>query len=85
MCPARQFASTEVMLFVALMVLRYDFTGVEGQSAKLPELRIKTEEMTTIQPPRDKAMLTLRRRDGWQGDWKLLFGDSSKRVPLASG
>ena len=84
LCPARQFASTEVMLFIALMVLRFDFApGDGGKDFKEP--KILTGEMTTMMPTKDEFYVNLRRRDGWHGRWQLKMGDSSKRIPLASG
>jgi cytochrome P450 len=84
LCPARQFASTEVMLFVAMMVLRFNFRpGGGGGEWKL--IKLKTGELVTIMPPKDEVLVDIERRGGWQGEWVLKMGESSKRVPLASG
>ena len=84
LCPARQFASTEVMLFIAFMVLRFDLTPGR-ESSEWGELRHDDGELTTLPPPKDKVLLNISRRADWQGIWELRCGDSSSKIPLASG
>jgi cytochrome P450 len=83
LCPARQFASTEIMLFIALMVLRFEFEQNGGGEWKV--LKPKNGELVTVMPPKDEVVVDIRRRVGWQGKWVLNMGESSKRVALASG
>jgi cytochrome P450 len=84
LCPARQFASTEVMLFMAFMVLRFDFAPGDGTS-KWVDPGHDDGEFTTLPPPKAEVLLNIRRRGGWQGRWELRCGDSNKKIPLASG
>lgn len=84
LCPARQFASTEIMLFVALMVLRFEFAS-PGGAERWGELKPMAGELLTMMPPKGEVRVDVRRRAGWQGKWTLVMGDSSKRIPLASG
>lgn len=81
-CPARQFASTEVMLLVAMLVLRFDF---DDSIDDWTEPKLDTSELSTVLPPNKEIFLNVRRRQGWQGEWKLKMGDSTLKVPLASG
>lgn len=86
MCPARQFASTEIMLFVALTILRFDMTPGygDGKTWKLPEQTLG--KLTTVLPAKDGVFVDMRAKEGWQGQWDLEMGDSKeRRVPLASG
>jgi cytochrome P450 len=84
LCPARQFASTEIMLFVALMLLRFEFRP-PGGAENWRDLKPMAGELLTVMPPKGEVLIDVRRREGWQGEWKLVMGDSSKRIPLASG
>lgn len=81
-CAARQFASTEVMLFVAMMIMRFD---IEHSQKKWKQPDPKVGELSTILPPKDEVFVNIRRRDHWQGKWKLKMGDSRQTVSLASG
>lgn len=80
-CPARQFASTEVMLFVAMTIMRFD---LEDLRKKWKEPEMKLGDLSTILPPKHEVFVNVRRRDQWQGEWKLKMGDSTRKVPLAS-
>jgi cytochrome P450 len=84
LCPARQFASTEVMLFVALMVLRFEFSP-PGGGKEWQKLSPKNGEFLTVMPPKEEVLVDVARRYGWQGKWVLQMGESSRRVALASG
>ncbi|KIW05081.1 uncharacterized protein PV09_04229 [Verruconis gallopava] len=83
LCPARQFASTEVLLFIALMALRFEFLQAGGGAWKT--LGVKTGELVTILPPTDEVLLDIGKREGFQGFWIVKMGESSQKVPLASG
>ena len=84
LCPARQFASTEVMLFIAMMILAFDFSP-PGGATDFTEPKILAGEMTTMMPAKGKVLVDISRRIGWQGSWRLEMGESSRRIPLASG
>lgn len=81
-CPARQFASTEVMLLTSMLALRFNFEDPRGTWAPLA---LAENELSTVLPPRDEVFLKVKRRRGWQGTWNLKMGDSTQKIPLASG
>lgn len=83
MCPARQFASTEILIIAALLVLRTDLCPLEGRWER--DLEVKAMEISTLpRPKRDIRLMVSRRKDG-QGSWRLGIGKSKMRISLASG
>jgi hypothetical protein len=82
LCPARQFASTEVLVMVALLALRVEIEPLGGKWER-PEPSYG--DFVTILPPKRDIDVDIRSRDGWGGNWSLKIGDSTSRVPLASG
>ena len=82
LCPARQFASTEIMVMIALMVLRVDVVPVGGEWRKL---KVSPNEQSTIPPPKEELRVELRPRKGWNGKWVLKMGESKTKVALSSG
>jgi cytochrome P450 len=84
LCPARQFASTEIMLFVALMVMRFEVSPPFGEQS-WETLDSKVGELVSVMPPQQEVLVDIARRDGWSGGYVLKMGSSSNRVPLASG
>ncbi|KAI9903489.1 hypothetical protein N3K66_000018 [Trichothecium roseum] len=84
LCPARQFASTEVMILVALLALSVDLAPAGGAGwDRRPEL--STAEMTTLIGPAKDVRLEVRPREAAAGGWALEMGESRTRVSLASG
>lgn len=82
LCPARQFASTEIMVMIALLVLRVDIIPVGGVWR---ELQTSKKEQATIPPPKEELQVELRPREGWNGRWILKMGESKTKVALSSG
>ncbi|QDS68831.1 hypothetical protein FKW77_006554 [Venturia effusa] len=82
LCPARQFASTEILVMLALLVLRVDLVPVGGIWGR-PDP--KYGEATTILAPGGDVEVGVALRDEWVGEWVIEMGDSRAKVPLASG
>jgi cytochrome P450 len=82
LCPARQFASTEVLMMATLLVLRVDVKPVSGRWVR-PETSVG--ELVTILPPKKDIDVEISAREGWEGKWSFKMGESKSRVPLASG
>lgn len=83
LCPARQFASTEILVFVALLILRADMVPVRNRWNR-PALM--TGELTVMASPKKDLEVEIRPREGWQGNWSAIIGESkSSKVPLTSG
>ncbi|KAF3939020.1 hypothetical protein ABW19_dt0206282 [Dactylella cylindrospora] len=87
LCPARQFASTEILVFIALLVLQVDLEQVlpGGRSGEWKAPGLQTNQMAVILPPDGRVEVKVRLRKGGEGNWKLKMGESKTRVPLASG
>lgn len=82
LCPARQFASTEILVMAAMLILRVDMEPVKGHWQRPGP---KFGEISTILPPNEEVEVEIIPRDGWNGDWVLKMGESKSKVPLASG
>jgi cytochrome P450 len=82
LCPARQFASTEILVMAALLILRVDMEPIGGHWRRP---RPKIGELTTVLSPIEEVEVELKPRDGWNGNWILKMGESRSKVPLASG
>ncbi|KAN0121753.1 cytochrome P450 [Hyaloscypha variabilis] len=82
LCPARQFASTEVLAMAALLFLRVEMEPVGG-IWKRPEPKVG--DLVTVLPPKTDVEVEVRQRVGWDGNWVLKIGKSTSKVPLTSG
>ena len=83
LCPARQFAATEISIFVALLALRVDLCPVGGSLDQDPALD-STDPVTVLNPKEDVSF-NVQAREKWNGQWILLMSESTIRIPLASG
>jgi hypothetical protein len=82
LCPARQFASTEVLVMMALLALR---VKIEPLGGKWERPEPSYGDLVTILPPKRDIAVNIKSRDGWDGNWSLKIGESTSRVPLSSG
>ncbi|EPS41675.1 hypothetical protein H072_4430 [Dactylellina haptotyla CBS 200.50] len=80
----RQFASTQILIFAAMMVLRVDMepVGVSGQWNSPGDM---TGAIAVINPPAGKVDVQIRSRKAAEGVWKFKTGESKTGVPLTSG
>jgi hypothetical protein len=84
MCPARQFAATEVLIFMAMLVMRADLAPVNGKEwERNPTL--KSMEIAMLPRPKKDVPLRVTARAEGVGNWAITMGKSKTRVPLASG
>ncbi|KAL8383421.1 hypothetical protein RB595_006939 [Gaeumannomyces hyphopodioides] len=83
LCPARQFAATEILIVVALLALRADIRPAAGTWDRTPALNVS--DLSTLSPPKADVEMEVNARPGWVGRWGLHMGESRSRVPLASG
>lgn len=71
-CPARQFATTELLILVALMVVRADLSPVsEKWSMNAP---VNTLELSTVPSPKTDVEVHVQAREEWAGGWSLKTG-----------
>jgi len=84
MCPARQFAATEVLIFTALLALRTNLTPANGKEWER-DPALKSMEIAMLPRPKDDVHLNVTAREEGAGNWAITMGKSKTRVPLASG
>ncbi|KUI74212.1 5-beta-cholestane-3-alpha,7-alpha-diol 12-alpha-hydroxylase [Cytospora mali] len=81
LCPGRHFVSTEVLSFVALLLLRFDLKPV-NKHGEWVEPR-KYLSMTSSMPtPRDEVQVQIVPRDN--REWRMNFSESSKGVNMVA-
>jgi cytochrome P450 len=97
LCPARQWAATELLIMTALVCLRIEIEPVPKGwfkikrweigplSAKWKSPALKYSESSAILPPKDDIEVNFKPRAGWNGDWTLKMGESNSKIALASG
>lgn len=83
LCPARQFAATEILVMAALMAVRYDLQPLSGVWEKSPGLNF--EDLSTLSNPKKDVKMNISVREEWAGEWTLKMGESKSRISLASG
>jgi cytochrome P450 len=82
LCPARQFAATEVLAMAALLFLRVEMEPEAG-IWKRPDPKIG--DLATILAPKKDVEVVVRSREAWDGEWVLKMGESTSKVPLVAG
>ncbi|KAF4499098.1 Cytochrome P450 4F5 [Fusarium agapanthi] len=83
LCPARQFATTEILIVIALLAVRSDIAPVKEEWVKNPALN--TGDMATVYTPKKSVEVEVRKREVWDGERSLRLGESKTRISLASG
>lgn len=84
LCPARQFATTEILIVVALLILQCDLEPADGKGWEQNPPVEKIKIATLPNPLKDARLKIVRREDG-MGSWKVSIGKSKARISLASG
>ncbi|KAM0551217.1 hypothetical protein ACHAPJ_008562 [Fusarium lateritium] len=84
LCPARQFATTEILIVVALLVIRCDMAPA-GTGKWVRDPPLFTGDMATLYTPKKDVEVEVKEREEWSGQWSLEMGDSKTRISLASG
>lgn len=85
LCPARQFAATEILTVVALLAMQVDLvpTGNHGRWEENPV--VTPSGIASTQKPERDVEVEVRTRTSGTGTWSLNMGESKTRVMLASG
>ncbi|KAI1349205.1 cytochrome P450 [Xylaria sp. FL0043] len=85
LCPARQFATTEIFVIVALLIMRVDLVPTEknGKWEKNPALN--TGHIVSLPNPREDIEVEVKLRETASGKWIINMGESKTRIALASG
>jgi cytochrome P450 len=79
LCPGRHFVSTEVMSFVALLLLRFNLKPV-AEDGKWIKPRKNTPVTSSMPTPKDKLLVEVIPRD--QREWCIGFSTSTKGVNI---
>ena len=78
-CPARQYASTGCMAFVALLVMRFDFAAAEDNG----EFEMEPD-FAAVSVPKGQWRATVTGRQGWVGEqWDVVVGEKGSKMTLA--
>ena len=80
LCPGRHFASTEIIAFAALMILRFDVKPVKGKWVR--PTTDKAGMQATVPPPDHDVEVEITLREGeWAGKrWNAIVTGSDKAV-----
>lgn len=84
LCPARQFAATEVLIAVALLVLRVSLAPTGGGGGWDREHATKSGTPTLPRPKHDILLKVTPRNEG-KDPWTVMIGKAKARISLASG
>ena len=84
LCPGRHFASTEIIAFAALMVLRFDFEPHSGTWVR-PTTKNAGMQATVPPPDTDFDVKIVQRNDMLSGkQWHVVLTGSDEVVPLVA-
>lgn len=85
LCPGRQFAVSEIMILVALIVLRFDIEPADGHGWDESVLKTLTGTAATTPVVVGGKTVTLKVREEYKGEWHVEVGKSGERFKLAGG
>ncbi|KAF2179610.1 cytochrome P450 [Zopfia rhizophila CBS 207.26] len=84
LCPGRHFASTEILAFTAMLILRFEIAPVDGKWKHLTTYKAGLWEVTPV--PDDDIEVNISPRAGVDTNvrWRILVTDSDKAMPLSA-
>jgi len=83
LCPGRHFASTEILAFTAMLVLRFDVTPLDGKWTRLTTDKAGMWETTPV-PDNDIQVKVTPRDKADASRWRILVSDSDKAMKLSA-
>ena len=83
LCPGRHFASTEILAFAAMMIMRFEIKPVGGVWPQLTTENAKLWEAVPM-PDQDLDVEIIPMQSESKTRWKMLMTDSDKAMPLAA-
>jgi len=84
LCPGRNFASTEILAFAAIMVLRFDVRPVKGEWGHISTYKADMWEQTPMPDEDIEVEIRPRVQEGHDVKWKILVTESDRAMPLAA-
>ncbi|KAK6951820.1 hypothetical protein Daesc_006345 [Daldinia eschscholtzii] len=85
LCPARQFASTEILIIAALLTMRVDLTPATSNGEWEAKPALNHGEFVAVCNPAEDVEMHMDIREKGLGKWALKMAGSKTRVPIASG
>ncbi|TVY68970.1 Cholesterol 7-alpha-monooxygenase [Lachnellula suecica] len=83
LCPGRHFASTEILAFAALLILRFELTPVDGKWV-CPNTDNSSFWETMPTPDQDiRVKISPRTGQDKRARWRVLVSDSDKAMPIS--
>lgn len=82
LCPGRHFATTEILAFAALAILRFDITPVAGGKWKDPTIE-KSSLVSALPTPDDPVRVEISPREQSRA-WRVELVESDYAVAIAS-
>ncbi|CAJ2510213.1 Uu.00g061130.m01.CDS01 [Anthostomella pinea] len=84
LCPARQFATTEILITVALLAVQYHLVPVASNSEWEKNPAIDYNDVVAVFNPLKDVEVEAKPRKG-AGNWTVKMGKSKTQVVIASG
>lgn len=85
LCPARQFAATEIMITVALLAMQCDLVPVAGRGGEWPKNpALRYSDVAAVLGPNKEFEVQVRPGAG-AGRWAVEMGTSKTQLNLLSG
>ncbi|KAI1800964.1 cytochrome P450 [Daldinia bambusicola] len=85
LCPARQFAATELLIVTALLAMQVDLAPAARGGIWEAKPALDYSDFATLCNPAKDVEMCVKRREQGVGKWTLKMGESRTRVPIASG
>lgn len=84
-CPARFYASTGVLVLVALIILKLDISPAEGEGAAGPAWPKLKEAFnySAVSKPTAPLNVSVRPRKDWMGRWGVAVGTPNTRLQFS--
>ncbi|POS78972.1 hypothetical protein DHEL01_v202630 [Diaporthe helianthi] len=84
-CPARYYASTGVLVLVALIILKLDFSPAGGEGPADPAWPEVGEEFnySAVSKPTIPINVSVRARQEWMGRWGVAVGTPNTRLQFS--
>jgi len=83
LCPGRHFASTEILAFAALLILRFDITPVNGKWVCPTTNNVGLWETTAMPDSDINVKISPRAGQDRSAKWRVLVSDSDKAMPIS--
>jgi hypothetical protein len=83
LCPGRHFATTEILVFTAMLLLRFDLVPVgDGGKWVTPTTANSSQAEAMAQPDQD-IQIELRPRPGAEREWRVCFDGAGEAALVA--